>query len=93
MRMTDIKPGWAVVGNDGRPVGKVREVSQHYLLTDAGGFADRLYVPSSAIANVEHEMVHLSYPQRDVAQMGWEQPPRVDDAAPGSPEADLHRHI
>jgi hypothetical protein len=93
MRMADIKPGWAVVGNDGHPVGTVREVSQNYLLTDTSGFAGDLYIPASAIANVEHEMVHLSYPQRDVAQMGWEQPPRVDDTPSDSPEADLHRHV
>jgi hypothetical protein len=93
MRMADIKPGWAVVGNDGHHVGTVREVSQHYLLTDPSGIASDLYIPASAIANVEHEMVHLSYPRRDVAQMGWEQAPRVDDTPPDSSEADLHRHI
>jgi hypothetical protein len=91
--MADIKRGWAVVGNDGHHVGIVREASQNYLLTDAGGPRGDLYIPASAIANVEHEMVHLSYPQRDVAQMGWEQPPRIDDAPPGSQEDDLHRHV
>jgi hypothetical protein len=93
MRMADIKPGWAVVGNDGHRVGTVREASQNYLLTETGGLASHLYIPSSAIANVEHEMVHLSYPQRDVAQMSWGQPPRVDDTPSDSPEADLHRHV
>ena len=93
MRMADIKPGWAVVGNDGHHVGTVREASQNYLLTDRSGLAGDLYIPASAIANVEHEMVHLSYPQRDVAQMGWGQPPRVDDTPSDSPEADLHRHV
>lgn len=91
--MADIKPGWAVVGNDGHHVGIVREASQNYLLTEPGGLADHLYIPSSAIANVEHEMVHLSYPQRDVAQMGWSQPPRIDDSPSTSSETDLHRHI
>jgi hypothetical protein len=93
MRMADIKPGWAVLGNDGHHVGMVREASQNYLLTSASGFAGDVYIPASAIANVEHEIVHLSYPQRDVAQMGWGQPPRIDDAASESPEADLHRHV
>ena len=93
MRMADIQPGWVVVGNDGHHVGTVREASQNYLLTDTSGLASNLYIPASAIANVEHEMVHLAYPQRDVAQMGWEQPPRVDDSPSDSPEADLHRHI
>ena len=33
MRMTDLRPGWAVLGNDGRRVGTVREVGQYYILT------------------------------------------------------------
>ena len=90
--MADLKPGWTVVGNDGRHVGEVVEVGQNYLLTSAG-LANDLYVPASAIANVEHEVVHLSVPQRDASEMGWEQPPREDDAPATSPETDLHRHV
>jgi hypothetical protein len=93
MRMADLKPGWMVVGNDGRRVGTVREVGQNYMLTSAAGLPSDIYVPASAIANVEHEVVHLSVPQRDVAEMGWGQPPRDDDAPATSPEADLHRHV
>jgi hypothetical protein len=92
MRMADLKPGWAVVGNDGRRVGTVREVGQNYILTSTG-MATGIYVPASAIANVEHDTVHLSVSQRDVADMGWEQPPRDDDAPAAAPETDLHRHV
>ena len=92
MRIADLKSGWAVVGNDGRRVGAVRGVGQNYILTSMAGLLSDVYVPASAIANVEHEVVHLNIPQRDVAEMGWEQPPRDDDA-PASPEADLHRHV
>ena len=70
MRMADLKPGWMVVGNDGRRVGTVREVGQNYLLTSTG-FASSIYIPASVIANVEHEVVHLSVEQRVVAEMGW----------------------
>jgi hypothetical protein len=90
--MADLKPGWMVVGNDGRRVGTVREVGQNYILTSTG-LASNLYVPASAIANVEHEVVHLSLQQRDVAGMGWGQPPRDDDVPATSPETDLHRHV
>lgn len=90
--MADLKPGWTVVGNDGRRVGEVRDVSQNYVLTSTG-LASDIYVPASAIGNVEHEVVHLTVPQHDVAAMGWEQPPRDDDAPEASPETDLHRHI
>ena len=93
MRMTDLKPGWTVVGNDGRRVGAVRDVGQNYILTSTPGLGDDIYIPASAIANVEHEVVHLSVQQRDVAGMGWEQAPRDDDAPATSSETDLHRHV
>ena len=92
--MADLKPGWKVLGNDGRHVGDVRDVSQNYVLTSPTrlGSGD-IYIPASAIANVEHAVVHLSLPQAAVAEMGWEQPPRADDALTNSPEKDLHRHV
>jgi len=91
--MTDLKSGWTVVGNDGRRVGTVREAGQNYILTSITGLASDIYVPASAVANVEHDVVHLTVPQRSVADMGWEQPPREDDALQTSPETDLHRHV
>lgn len=94
MRMADLKPGWKVLGNDGRHVGDVRDVGQNFVLTSRTRFGSGdIYIPASAIANVEHEVVYLSLPQAAVAQMGWEQPPREDDAPVTSPEADLHRHV
>ncbi|MBA2718516.1 MAG: DUF2171 domain-containing protein [Chloroflexi bacterium] len=93
MRMADLKPGWSIVGNDGSRVGTVREVGQNYVLTSIAGMSSDIYVPASAIANVEHEVIHLSVPQQDVAHMGWAQPPRDEDVLATSPEADLHRHI
>jgi hypothetical protein len=91
--MADLQPGWTVVGNDGRRVGTVRHVGQNYVLTSSTGLSGDLYVPASAIANVEHEVVHLSVAQRDVAQMGWEQPPRDADAPATPGTTDLHRHV
>jgi hypothetical protein len=94
MRMADLMPGWAVVGNDGRRVGAVRDVGQNYIVTSTMGLSSDIYIPASAIANVEHEVVHLSVPQRDVAMMGWEQPPRDGDPPTAtSPASDLHRHV
>jgi hypothetical protein len=93
MRMADLKPGWLVVGNDGNRVGSVREVGQNYLLTTTSALAHDLYIPASAIANVEHEIVHLSVRERDVAERGWEQRPRDADAPTAPGETDLHRHI
>jgi len=93
MRMADLKAGWTVVGNDGRHVGSVREVGQNYLLASTGGLSANIYIPASAIGNVEHQTVHLNVAQRDVAGMGWGQPPRDEDVPETSPEADLHRHV
>lgn len=94
MRMTDLKAGWAIVGNDGQPLGSVREVGQNYVLASRGILAGPLYVPASAIANVEHEVVHLNLAKRDAEQMGWEVPPREPDAPDGIGAADqLHRHV
>ena len=93
MRMADLKPGWLVVGNDGSRVGTVRDVGQNYVLTSTSALAPDLYVPASAIANVEREVVHLSVRERDVADMGWEQRPRDLDAPTTDVESDLHRHV
>lgn len=94
MRMADLKAGWAVVGNDGRRLGTVQDVGQDYLLVSRGAFSGQLHVPASAIANVEHEVVHLNLAKHEAEQMGWEQPPREPDAPDSTPEADLlHRHV
>lgn len=92
MRMTDFRAGWAVVGNDGRPVGTVKGITQNYILTSRPGFAADLYVPASYIANVEHETVYLNITQGDTEQMGWEQAPR-DDELETEPPNELHRHV
>lgn len=88
--MSEFKPGWAVVGNDGRRLGTVMGVTPNYVLTSRPGFAKDLYVPVSFIANVEHETIHLTLTQHDALQMGWEQPPRDDEA---EPQDALHRHV
>jgi hypothetical protein len=91
--MTDLRPGWAVVANDGRRLGTVQDVGQNYIVTSRSGFPGDLHVPASAIANVEAETVYLNVAHRDADRMGWEQPPRDDDALEAGPEADLHRHV
>jgi hypothetical protein len=93
MRMVDLMPGWAVVGNDGRRVATVRDVGQHYVLVTRGRPASDLYIPASAIANVKDEVVHLNVASSDVGAMGWHEPPRTEDAPVASPESELHRHV
>ncbi|HEY5112875.1 MAG TPA: DUF2171 domain-containing protein [Coriobacteriia bacterium] len=93
MRMTDLKSGWAIVGNDGRRLGTVQSVGQNYILASRTGLSGQLYVPASHIANVEHEVVHLNVAKREADEMGWEQPPRNQDAPETTPATDLHRHV
>lgn len=90
--MADIRPGWVVVGNDGQRIGGVLDVSQNYIHTSTGPASD-IFVPATAVANVEHEVIHLSVPQRDAANMGWEQPPRDDDSPAPADLGDRHRHV
>jgi hypothetical protein len=93
MRMTDLQPGWPVLGNDGRRVGTVKAIRQDYIVTSRPGPSADLFVPVSSIANVVSDTIQLNIRQADVDQMGWEQQPRQDERLGASPDDDLHRHI
>ena len=93
MPMTDLRRGWAIVGNDGHRLGTVDSVGQNYLAASRAGRSSLIYVPASHIANVENEVVHLNVAKREAEEMGWEQPPRDEDMPDAAPEDDLHRHI
>ena len=94
MRMTDLKAGWAIVGNDGRRLATVVSVGQNYILASRPGLSGSLYVPASHVANVENEVVYLNLAKSEADAMGWEQPPRNADAPESNAGTDdLHRHI
>jgi hypothetical protein len=93
MRIADLKPGWEVLTNDGHRIGKIREVGQHFLKVSGHLFSGDLFVPASAIANVEHEAVHLNVANGEVDAMGWQQPPRMPDTLRTAPERDADREI
>jgi hypothetical protein len=93
MRMTDLRAGWSVVGNDGRRIGTIVEVGQHYVVVSRGGISRALYVPASAIANVEHQMVHLNLAKAEAESMGWQQAPREDDRLRSEDERGPDRHV
>jgi hypothetical protein len=93
MRITDLEPGWDVLANDGHRIGRVREVGQHYVKVSAGRFSAALYVPASAIANVESQTVHLNLAGAEVDAMGWRQPPRTSDELQSTGERDADREI
>ncbi len=93
MRMTELKRGWQLVGNDGRRLGTIRDVGQNFVVVSRFGFSGDLYVPASAIANVENGVVHLNLAKSEAEAMGWEQPPREPDDLETDPGSDLHRHV
>jgi hypothetical protein len=90
--MTDLRAGWAVVGNDGRRLGTIRTVGQNYVLVSTAPLSEDLHVPASAIGNIDREVVHLNVATREAESMGWGQPPREDDELEVH-EPDLHRHV
>ena len=93
MRMADLQPGWTVVANDNHQIGKIREVGQHYIEVSAGRFSEALYIPASAIANVDSRTVRLNLASAEIEVMGWQQPPRSSDALRTTPERDIDREI
>jgi hypothetical protein len=93
MRIADLKPGWDVVTNDDHRIGTIQEVGQHYVKVSGGLFSADVYVPSSAIANVESETVHLNLANNEIDAMGWHQPPRSPDDLQPAREPDAERDI
>jgi len=93
MRIADLQPGWDVVTNDGHRLGTVREVGQHFIEVSGGFFSSALYVPSSAIGNVEDETVYLNLAHRQIDATGWAQPPRTSDELQTHSERDANREI
>ena len=93
MRIADLQPCWDVLINDGHRIGRIKDVGQHFVEVSGGLFSSDLYVPASAIGNVENETVHLSIAQREVDGMGWRQPPRSPDELQTGPERDVDREI
>ena len=93
MRIADLKPGWDVLTNDGHRLGRIRHVGQQFVEVSGGHFSASLYVPASAIGNVESETVHLNLANGEVDAQGWRQPPRTSDDLHLAPERDVDREI
>ena len=93
MRMTDLKAGWAIVGNDGHRYGTVRSAGQNYIHASRAGRRGHSYVPASHVANVDREVVYLNLTKGEADEMGWEERPRDQDAPETKQETDLHRHV
>lgn len=93
MRIADLQPGWDVLTNDGHRLGTVREVGQHFVEVSGGFLSSALYVPASAIGNVENETVYLNLAHGQIDATGWGQPPRSSDELQTAFERDANREI
>ena len=93
MRIGDLQPGWDVLTNDGHRLGRIRAVGQHFVEISHGHFGATLFVPSSAIGNVEQERVHLNLAHGEVDVTGWQSPPRLPDELRIDAERDADRDI
>ena len=71
-----IQQGTDVIGTCGHKIGEVMDVQDDYLVVEQGFFiCHDLYVPKTAISNVDKHGLHLSMSKHDVKIAGWETEP------------------
>ncbi len=71
-----IQIGWDVYSSDGEDIGDVKEVAPGYIRVHRGGlFKGDLYVPVSAVHNVEERGVWLNVAKGDIGAQSWGDPP------------------
>lgn len=73
-RTSTLALGMAVLGADGRLIGRVKEVFASSLLIDRAVQRD-IYVPFDAIQTLWHNQVVLAIPTTQVDDMHWPHPP------------------
>ena len=88
--LESVEPGWAILGSDGRQIGKVDEVGPNYLLMKKGFlFPRELYIPFSAVERVLPGVISLAVTSEQIDQEHWERPPAATAGA--VPAIDLGR--
>lgn len=78
MQYDQIQAGWNARGSDGDKIGDIEEVGPNYLLVTKGlFFPTDLYIPTSAITQVDAEggEVILNVTKSEVEDQGWNEPP------------------
>ena len=72
-RLSQVQLGMPVVGSDMKNVGLVKEIRDDDFLVDIPMHRD-LYIPFSAVQNVEDDQAVLNIPAHQVSQMDWPRP-------------------
>jgi hypothetical protein len=79
----DVNVGIDVVASCGHKVGEVVDVRDEYVIVEKGFFnPEDIYVPKSAIANVDDHHLHLNVSKQAVKDAHWEVEPFDDDEVP-----------
>ena len=78
---SQILRGCDVFGADGEEVGYVSEASTGYLVVSKGYFFPKKerYVPTSAIARIEHDRVYLNLTKADLDAERWDTAPETTE--------------
>lgn len=90
-----ISVGAAVVGANGRKIGKVKAVHDDYVVVQAGLLTHHdLFVPVDALAGAYGDTVELKVAASEVAGQGWQYPPGAhfehgEVAAPEVPQTTI----
>ena len=72
-RVMQVQVGMPVVGSDMKNIGLVKEVRDNDFLVDIPMHRD-LYIPFSAVQNVEDDQAVLNIPAHQIGQMDWPRP-------------------
>ena len=74
--LLEIQHGWGVYEPAGGHIGDVVAIESGTIHVKTDGFFSKdLYIPPSAIADVESNRVELNVPKNDLNGRGWERPP------------------
>lgn len=74
--LREVQPGFEVYEPTGKRIGDVVEVDPEAIHVKTDGlFAKDLYIPPTAIAEVDAHRVELNVPKSDLNGRGWEYPP------------------
>lgn len=80
----EVREGYDVVGSDGEKVGEVIGLNADYIVVEKGFFFPTDYfIPTSAIAAVNSDIVTLTVTKDDALEQGWDVVP--GDDAVGTP--------
>jgi hypothetical protein len=68
--------GSDVYGSEGDKIGRVADIGSNYFIVEKGFlFTTDVYVPMSAVANVDEDGIHLNVAKDAVEDQGWDSPP------------------